>query len=219
MKERLNKIKIEVEELIGEPIAMLCFHKSSTWNGVVKIHLKNPKKDRIALLQGSRAFILTLDENVARRGKVCKSYDALALNNLLSIKIVSENLKGKEWYKMFEDIVTEGFKRGHEFEITNVQKKIEFDFAWVVALSPEQAKKINTYKVALDNEVLDAKFTKREKLTKDEKARKNALILIVKNLNKIKKNIEELEDGIKEHMGEKNVVSTFFRLKGRQICG
>ena len=65
--------------------------------------------------------------------------------------------------------------------------------------------------MALDNEVLDAKFTKREKLTKDDKTRKNALILVVKNPNKIK-NTEELEDSIKEHMGEKNVVSTFFRL-------
>ena len=188
VKEGLNKMKIEVEELIEESIAMLCFHKSSTWSGVVKSHLKNPKKDGMALFQGSRAFIFTLDENVTRRRKVCKSYDALALNNLLSINIVSENLKGKEWYKMFEDIVTEGFKRGHEFEITNIQNKTTFDFAWMVAPSPKQAKKINTYKVALGNEVLDAKFTKREKLTEDDKARKNALILIVKNLNKIKKN-------------------------------
>ena len=214
VKERLNKMKIEVGELIGEPIAVLCFHKSSTWSGVVKIHLKNPKKNGTTLFQGSRAFILTLDENVARRGKVCKSYDALALNNLFLVKNVSENLKGREWYKMFEDVVTKGFKRGHEFEITNVQKKTKFDFAWVVAPSPEQTKKINTYKVALDNEVLDVKFTKREKLTEDHKARKNALILIVKNLNKIK-NIEELE----EHMGEKNVVSTFFKLEGGKHVG
>ena len=53
----------------------------------------------------------------------------------------------------------------------------------------------------------------REKLTEDDKAKKNALILIVKNLNKVK-STEELEYGIKEHMGEKNVVSVFFRLEG-----
>ena len=141
VKKWLNKIKIEVEEFIGESIVVLCFHKSSTWSGVVKIHLKNPKKEKKALIQGSRAFIFTLDENVAKRGKVCKSYNAFILNNLLSVKIMSKNLKGKEWYKMFEDIVTKGFKRGHEFKITNVPKKTEFDFAWVVAPSPEQAKK------------------------------------------------------------------------------
>ena len=196
----------------------MCYHKSTTWSGVVKIHLQNPKKDGSALLQGSRAFILNLDEKVDRRGKVCKTYDALALNNLLSVKIMSEKLKEKEWYNVFEDIVIEGFKRGHEYEVTNVQKKKDFDFAWVVAPSPEQTKKINTYKIALDNEILDAKFTIREKLTEDDKARKNALILIVKNLNKIK-SVEELEYGIKEHMGEKNVISIFFRLEGGKHVG
>ena len=47
-------------------------------------------------------------------------------------------------------------------------------------------KKINTYKISLDNEIFDSKFTSRDKLTEDDKARKNAFILIVKILNKIK---------------------------------
>ena len=210
-------MKIAIGSMIGEPIAIMCYHKSTTWSGVVKIHLQNPKKDGTTLLQGSRAFILNLDENSDRRGKVCKTYDALALNNVLSVKIMSEKLKDKEWYNVFGNII-EGFKRGHEYEVTNVQKKRDFDFAWVVAPSPEQTKKINTYKIALDNEILVAKFTMREKLTEDDKAKKNALILIVKNLNKVE-SVEELECGIKEHMGEKNVVSIFFRLEGGKHVG
>ena len=71
--------------------------------------------------------------------------------------------------------MNEGFNRGHEYEVTNVQKKKDFDFAWVVAPSPEQAKKINTYKIALDNEILEAKFTMREKLTEDDKAKRMLL--------------------------------------------
>ena len=51
-------------------------------------------------------------------------------------------------------------------------------------------------------------------MIKDDKARKNALIFIIKNLNKIK-NVEELENGINEHMGKKNVISIIFRLEGR----
>ena len=58
----------------------------------------------------------------------------------------------------------------------------------------------------------------RKKLTEDDKARKNALIFIIKTLNKIK-SVEELEDGIKEHMGEKNVISIFFRLEGGKHIG
>ena len=67
VKERLKKMKIAIGSMIGEPIAIMCYHKSTTWSGVVKIHLQNPKKDGSALLQGSRAFILNLDENVDRR--------------------------------------------------------------------------------------------------------------------------------------------------------
>jgi hypothetical protein len=76
------------------------------------------------------------------------------------------------------------------------------DFAWVVTTSPEQAKKINTYKISLDNEIFEAKFTSRDKLTEDDKARKNALILIVKNLNKVK-DTETIEYGLKKYMGKK----------------
>ena len=42
---------------------------------------------------------------------------------------MSEKLKDKEWYNVFEDIVVEGFKRRHEYEVINVQKKKDFDFA------------------------------------------------------------------------------------------
>ena len=50
IKERLKKMKIEIGSMIGEPIAVTCYHKSTTWSGIVKIHLKNPKEDGTALL-------------------------------------------------------------------------------------------------------------------------------------------------------------------------
>ena len=53
------------------------------------------------LLQGTKAFILTFDEEKPCRGKICKSYDMFALNNLLSVKITSDTLIGKEWYNIF----------------------------------------------------------------------------------------------------------------------
>lgn len=63
------------------------------------------------------------------------------------------------------------------------------NFAWVVATSSEQTKKINTYKISIYNEIMEAKFTSRDKLTEDDKVKKNVLILIIRNLNKVK-NIE-----------------------------
>ena len=46
----------------------------------------------------------------------------------------------------------------------------------------------------------------------------NALIVIVKNVNTIK-SVDELEYGIKEHMGEKSVKNIFFRLEGGKHVG
>ena len=123
VKIRLDKMKIEVGEMIGESTTMMCYHKSTNWNGVIKVHLKNSKKDGTTLLQGFRAFILILDKNVVRGGKVCKSFDVLVSNNLLSVKIVSKKLKENEWFRVYEDIVIEGFKRGHEYELQMSKKK------------------------------------------------------------------------------------------------
>lgn len=96
VKERLDIMKIKTGDLIGEPIAIMCYHKSNTWSETIKFHLDNPVVDAKSLLQGTKAFILNLDEGEPWRGKVCKSYDMLALNNLLSVKITSDTIIGKE---------------------------------------------------------------------------------------------------------------------------
>ena len=65
---------------------------------------------------------------------------------------------------------------------------------------------------------MDVKFASAEKLSEDDKARKNAVVLIAKNLSKIKTTIA-LEEGIKTLFGEGNVVSIFFRLEKRKHIG
>ena len=122
-------MKIEVGEILGEPIAILCFHGSKRWSGVIKLHLKNPETDGYALFRGLRPFILKLDKSTLARGKVCKSFDSIAIANMLSVKITSQSLVGKTWYHLYEDIVVDGFLRCHEFKITNVQKLVEGGFA------------------------------------------------------------------------------------------
>jgi hypothetical protein len=210
VETRLKEMNIELGDVIGEPIALMCYHKSTKWSGVIKLHLKTPEIDGVGLLQGLRSFILKLDEDKLKRGKVCKTYDALALNNLLSVKITSETLEFKEWYELFEKIVEESFHRGTEYEITNVQKKKKNVFAWVVASSPEQAQRMKKHQITFNHEVLEGKLADRSHASKDDIARKNALILIAKNLNKAK-SIEEIEKNIESHMGPKNAVNFFFK--------
>ena len=86
-------MNIELGEMLGEPIAILCFHGSKRWSGTIKLHLKNPMKDANDLLQGTRSFILKLDNITYCRGKVFKSFDSIAIASLLSVKISSPTLK------------------------------------------------------------------------------------------------------------------------------
>ena len=132
------------------------------------------------------------------------------MNNLLSVKITSEELESKEWYELFEKIVEESFQRGTEYEVTNIQKKKENLFAWVIASSPEQAQRMKEHQITYNHEILDGKLADRSHASKDDIARKNALILIAKNLNKAK-GIEEIEKNIEAHMGPKNAVNFFFK--------
>ena len=62
------------------------------------------------------------------------------------------------------------------------------------------------------------KRSNQKKSQTNRPTKENVLIFIVKNLNKIK-SVDELEYGIKEHMGEKNVISIFFRLEGGKHVG
>ena len=132
----------------------------------------------------------------------------LALNNLLSVKISSDTLIGNEWYDVFEEVVNEGFDVKYKYEITNIQKKKEMSITWVVATSPKQVEKINTYKISIYNEIMEAKLTPRYKPTEDDKAKKNALIFIIRNSNKVK-SIEEIEYEIKKYIRKKNIINIY----------
>ena len=133
----------------------------------MKLHLKTPEIDRVGLVQGLRSFILQLEEDKPKRGKVCKTYDSLALNNLLSVKITNEELEFKKWYEVLEKIVEESFQRRIEYEITNVQKKKENIFAWVVAYSPEEALRMKKHQITYNHEILDGKLADRSIASKD----------------------------------------------------
>ena len=84
------------------------------WTGIIKLHLLNPHIDGIALLTGIRIFIFHLEpqSSVGSLGKVCKSYNSIARNNNLSIKITNEALVGITAHDLFLDVLENSFRRG-----------------------------------------------------------------------------------------------------------
>jgi hypothetical protein len=99
------------------------------WAGIIKIHLQKPEIHAINLLRGTRPFILQLDQGNSYLGKVAKGYDAVARNNLLSIKFESPNLQEVTAHELFMTVLADSFERNLEYEITGVQKGIANTFA------------------------------------------------------------------------------------------
>ena len=115
-KTRLHKMDIELGDL-REPIAPLCNAKKDTKNGLTCIHLKRPKIDGNALLEGSRIFALELDKETIV-AKISRGFDNIASNDDLTFKVTSKSLPSIPSHKLFEMIIRDSFSRNKEFEIT-----------------------------------------------------------------------------------------------------
>ena len=58
-------MKIPLGSKIAKLIAILCINGlAKHWSGTIKLHLNHPEVDGINLLNGTRPFILTLDDNM-----------------------------------------------------------------------------------------------------------------------------------------------------------
>ena len=219
---RLACMNIEMGIGLAEPIYIPCKEKEKNskikfWTGTIKIHLKHPKVDGIGMLKGLRPFILTLDK-IQTLGKVCKCYDSIARNTLLSTKIENLKLHLISSSELQKDVLIESFRRGYDYEIASVQKVKEETWGWLISTTPTQANRIIQYLVPYKQELMHvitpqaAKAERRsrgEGLTEDELKKKNATMLCLYGLHKMKK-IEDTKDSIKAVIGELNVASFYF---------
>ena len=171
-------MKIALGNRIAEPIAILCRNGSTRhWAGTIKLHLKHPEVNGINILNGTRPFILTIEEFLTV-GNVCKSYNTIAKNNLLSVKISSPSLGNVTRHGLFQEVPEESFKRGQELEITSVQKNIAETWAWLVAPTPTQAEKIVRFQVTFRNDIIASTIKMDEKFSLTQLTKKNCLMLV-----------------------------------------
>jgi hypothetical protein len=112
-------------------------------------------------------------------------------------------------HDLFLDILENSFRRGHKFEIVDVQKSTPNNHAYIVTPTPLQAQKIQTLQVSTHHQILEGQVTKGPSLTLEQKAKKEALILTFYNLP-ILMNIEDTSLEICKILGTKNVVSIWF---------
>ena len=219
---RLASMGIEMGAGLAEPIYIPCKEKERNskvkfWTGTIKIHLKNPKIDGIGMLKRLRPFFLTLD-NIHTLGKVCKCYDSIARNTLLSTKIENPKLYLVTSSELQRDVLIESFRRGYDYEIASVQKVKEETWRWLISTTPTQANRIIQYLVPYKQELMHVitpqvaradRRSRGEGLTEDELKKKNATILCLYGLHKMKK-IEDTKDSIKAVLGGLKIASFYF---------
>ena len=170
------------------------------------------------MLKGIRPFILNLDDKSTLE-KVCKIWDFIARNILLSCKVDNPLLLDTTSSKLYFEVLAENFRRGYDYEVTNVQKNTGETWAWLIAATPKQAEKMEKHKIPYFHEVMhvitpftaraEAKESRGPRLTEIELKKKNATMLCVYGLYKMKK-IENTINFINAIVGEKNVVSYYF---------
>ena len=155
---RLAFMGIELGIGMAEPIYIPCKEKERNskvkfWTGTIKIHLKHPKLDGIGMLKGLRPFILVIDKTNTL-GKVCKCYDSIARNTLLSTKIENPKLHLISSSELQRDVLIESFRRGYDYEIASVQKVKEETWGWLISTTPTQANRIIQYLVPFKHELM-----------------------------------------------------------------
>ena len=160
------------------------------------------------LLEGRRIFTLTID-GAPTTAKVAKGFSLTAPNNQLSSKITSDYITYLQLHAILYKILKDSFKRNLEYEITQVQKARRDNHAFITTTSPEQRTEIIKGQVAIDRELLTLVITRLALLTEKERAKRNCLVLIVRNINKAKL-VEEVEIVIKTTLGSNNMTNIFF---------
>jgi hypothetical protein len=142
---------------ILEPIAAFYSAKEpKAWNGLLKVHLKTLTIDGHNLLSGTRVFALTLDGEL-QIAKISKGYINTAFNEQFTVTITSETLRNVSAHEVHTDIVGTNFRRGQEFEITQVRKTYKDSIAYLIAASPKQRQKLLLHQVAIGGELIPAK--------------------------------------------------------------
>ena len=218
---RLSNMNILLGDQIGEPVAILCHGPKTArvWSGMVKLHLKHPEQDGLALLHGTRAFVITLDNDKPYIAKVAKSYDPLASSSLLSVKINSETIRDLDAQQLLKTVVETSFCRGHDYEITQAQKTARETYGWLVTTSPEQLDKIDKSRIPVLGELLQPITNRGDQLSREDVVKRNCLVLIAKGLN-LTKPMDSTTEVLKTHLGPKNVASIFYpRQKGSTHSG
>ena len=115
---------------------------TKNWAGFIKVHLQHPQRDGHALLQGSRAFVMEMEDKELVIGKVEKGYELATKAHNLRLHLKGETLRHEHAFNIFETIVRESYYNGKQHEFMGLTKpELDKNFAFLT-LTTEEARDI-----------------------------------------------------------------------------
>ena len=159
--DRLRQMDIPLGKAYSNPIDIGLNAITKSWAGFIKIHLLHPQRDGLALLQGSRAFVMKMDNNELVIGKVEKGYELATKARNLRLHLKGESLRHEFGFDILQNIVRGSYYAGKPHEFMGLAKP-ELDKYFVfLTLTTEDARDLVLKEgLIFNHEVLQVSITR-----------------------------------------------------------
>ena len=159
--ERLRIMNIPLGTNYANPLDIGINAITKHWAGFIKLHLQQPLRDGLALLQGNRAFVMTMDDGEQVIGKVEKGYELASKARNLRLHLKGDTLRHAHVFDIFEAIVRESYYTGKPHEFMGLAKpEFEKNFAFLTLTTEESRELVLKEGIIFHHEKLQVSITR-----------------------------------------------------------
>jgi hypothetical protein len=207
--ERLRQMEIPLSLIYSNPIDIGINAVTKNWAGFIKIHLQHPQRDGIALLQGSRAFVMELESGEKVIGKIEKIFELMSKARNLRLHIQGETLRHMQASHIFEEIVRESYYTGRQHEFLGLIKPVlEKTFAFLTLTTEEARDLVLNEGLTFNHEKLHVSVT-RDRGAGNPSELRISTTLVANNLSQ-RESQASITKAIKQAFGTDNIVGVSF---------
>ena len=213
--ERLRLMNILLGNTYSNPIDIGINTVTQNWAGFIKLHLKRPKLDGLALLRGERAFVMTMGDGERVIGKVEKGFELITKAKNMRLHLKGATLRGSMAIDILRTLMSESYYEGREVEILLLTKADEEkDFAFLTLTTEEAREEILTNGLTYHSKKLKVSITKDKDIGNLSELRISTT-LVANNLPQCESQ-STITKALKQLFGEENITGITYGHKSNQ---
>ena len=207
--ERLRQMDIPLGTAYSNPIDIGLNAITKNWAGFIKIHLQHPQRDGLALLQGSRAFAMEMEDGEMVIGKVEKGYELATKARNLRLHLKGESIRHAHAFDILEAIVRESYYAGKPHEFMGLTKpELDKNFAFLTLTTEEARDLVLMEGIIFNHEKIQVSITKDRGIGNPSELRISTT-LVANNLPQ-RETQSAITRAIKHIFGADNIVGISF---------